>query len=221
MNKIPILIPIKGDSKRCPGKNRRLLPYTLRYLREQEELSNVVVISESKELLNYAETLGVRCFKEEWIEGQDELRSCYNFIEQTDFEAFYLLPVTQPFRSKTLIIDFYKYYHENKKMFDFITSYTEMVNREKFHIQIDGSLPYFKEKNINRKGVLCNNYTMIDGALYLIRTEFIRKVVLSENPNISFWNGQFGCVKNTAPFLDIDTKEDMSKFDFLEYYFKA
>jgi len=46
---------------------------------------------------------------------------------------------------------------------------------------------------------------MIDGAAYLIRKSFINRV----NNNEDFWNGNFKTVLNKAPFLDIDTLEDI------------
>ena len=60
---------------------------------------------------------------------------------------------------------------------------------------------------------------MVDGAFYLIKTEFIQKVALSDNSNATFWNGRFQCVKNNTPFMDIDTVEDMKKFEYLKFYF--
>ena len=50
MNNIPILIPVKGISRRCPGKNRKLLPYTADYLLRQNLIKNAVVISDDQEL---------------------------------------------------------------------------------------------------------------------------------------------------------------------------
>lgn len=41
MNNIPILIPVKGISRRCPGKNRKLLPYTADYLLRQNLIKNL------------------------------------------------------------------------------------------------------------------------------------------------------------------------------------
>ena len=60
---------------------------------------------------------------------------------------------------------------------------------------------------------------MIDGVLYLIKTSFLKTVINSENANETFWNGRFTCVENEAPFMDIDTRDDMNKFQFLKKYF--
>ena len=103
MNNIPILIPVKGISRRCPGKNRKLLPYTADYLLRQNLIKNAVVISDDQELGDFASRLGFKTNVEIRKEGQDELSSCRNFIKNSDYEAFILLPVTQPFREIDLI----------------------------------------------------------------------------------------------------------------------
>jgi pseudaminic acid cytidylyltransferase len=60
---------------------------------------------------------------------------------------------------------------------------------------------------------------MIDGALYLIKTSFLKTVIKSKDQNETFWNGKFTCIENEVPFMDIDTEYDMQKFDFLREYF--
>lgn len=80
MNNIPILIPIKGFSKRCPDKNKKLLPFTVKFLKEANCIDNAIVISDSTELLNLAKSYGLYTCLEVREEGQDELVSCYHFI---------------------------------------------------------------------------------------------------------------------------------------------
>lgn len=51
--------------------------------------------------------------------------------------------------------------------------------------------------------------------MYLIKRSFLEDVVSSKDTNAAFWGGRFSCVKNQAPFLDIDTLEDLEKFRFI------
>ena len=62
-----------------------------------------------------------------------------------------------------------------------------------------------------RKGCLCKEYEMIDGTAYLIRKSFIENVY----SNSDFWNGRFKTVVNHAPYIDIDTVDDMVKFKYV------
>lgn len=80
-NQYPILIPIKGQSIRCPNKNRELLPFTINYLKTIQKLNNAMVITDCKDLENYAISLGVEAYLEVREDNQDELLSCYNFLK--------------------------------------------------------------------------------------------------------------------------------------------
>lgn len=219
MNNIPILIPVKGISRRCPGKNRKLLPYTADYLLRQNLIKNAVVISDDQELGDFASRLGFKTNVEIRKEGQDELSSCRNFIKNSDYEAFILLPVTQPFREIDLIRKCCSLYAQVKNEIDFVTSFVEISDRKRFYLEFTESVPAFRNKDVKRKGALCETIPMIDGAIYLIKSAFICEVAMSTDPNKAFWTGRFRCIKNNVPFMDIDTPDDMAKFQFLKEYF--
>ncbi len=85
---------------------------------------------------------------------------------------------------------------------------------------------FLKEKNksvdidfllsgLTRKGQDCEQHYMIDGSLYLIKTSFLERVIQSENTNETFWNGKFQVIINDAPFIDIDTFQDMERFKYI------
>lgn len=219
MNDIPILIPVKGVSTRCPNKNSKLLPYTVKFLLDQNCIRNAVVISDDSQLISLAQEYDLATYFEVRENDQDELTSCYKYLQNTQHEAFILLPVTQPFRDKNLIRKCCLLYQKTINEVDFITSFTEIPNRERFYLNFQDNIPFFKNNHTHRKGEACATISMIDGAIYMIKVEFIRKVASSQNTNNTFWNGRFRCVKNNVPFMDIDTLYDMSKFDFLKKYF--
>lgn len=221
-NNIPILIPVKGISKRCPEKNRKLRPFTVQFLTAQNCRDNAIVISDSLNLLKLAKEYGLSTYLEVTEEEQDELMSCYNFIKNYKYEAFFLLPVTQPFRDINLIQKCYSLYQElDKNEFDFLTSFIEIPNRKRFYLNFRDNVPSFKNRHNIRKGESCSSIAMIDGAIYMIKADFIRKVALSHNTNNTFWNGRFRYVKNNAPFTDVDTVSDMNNIELLRYYYQA
>ena len=196
MNNIPILIPVKGISRRCPGKNRKLLPYTADYLLRQNLIKNAVVISDDQELGDFASRLGFKTNVEIRKEGQDELSSCRNLIRKCC-----------------------SLYAQVKNEIDFVTSFVEISDRKRFYLEFTESVPAFRNKDMKRKGALCETIPMIDGAIYLIKSAFICEVAMSTDPNKAFWTGRFRCIKNNVPFMDIDTPDDMAKFQFLKEYF--
>jgi pseudaminic acid cytidylyltransferase len=217
--KIPILIPVKQQSVRCPGKNYDLLPFTARFIYNAGLEEYAIVITDSRELSQFASKLGLKTYLEVRHQTQDELTSCKNYIEQNTIEYFFLCPVTQPLRDTGLFELFMTKFKHRDKAWDFMTTITKIQDRSIFHLKQQDNRFVFEEESRNRKGNLCNQKYMIDGALYLIKSDFLKTVLGSPDPNHSFWNGDFLCIENEAPFLDIDTKEDMSRFKFFEKYF--
>lgn len=219
MTNTPILIPIKEHSERCPNKNRYLLPYTAKYLKDQQRLSSAWVISESDALLDLACSLGLNVFKETRVDGQDEKLSCWKFLQEHVNNKIILCPVTQPFRSAGLIAEIETVYEADHNQLDFITAITKVPDRQQFYVDEREHIFTFKTFSKNRKGATCQEVNMIDGSLYLIKASFLEKVVKSPDPTSTFWNGNFNCVLNSAPFIDIDTEDDLLKFEFLKAYF--
>ncbi len=83
MNNTPTLIPMKGISRRCLEKNRKLLPFTVHFLTAQNCMNNAIAISDCPDLLESAEKFGLKTCLEVSEEGQDVLVSCHNFINNT------------------------------------------------------------------------------------------------------------------------------------------
>lgn len=216
-SKYPILIPIKGNSVRCPNKNKILLPYTIAYLQKINRLREAIVITDSSDLVEYAKSLGANTYFEIRVDDQDELLSCYNFLKKAEIKInyFFLMPVTHPFRTLNLC-SLFEEKQEKHLNFDFIVSLNVSTDRSNFFVDIgDDNNPHFLYDK-NRKGRDCQQYYMVDGALYLIKQSFLERIIQEANTNYHFWKGNFQYVINEAPFLDIDTVEDMKRFDFLK-----
>lgn len=216
MNNMPILIPVKKNSDRCSNKNEVLLPITINYLK-CEGYENIWIISDSQELLDIGIKYNCYTFLEHRLENQDELQSCWSFIKNLMIDFFVLCPVTSPFRTKGIIIELYEAITMQRTDFDFVTTYNTIPDRQQFVLnqKLENRVS-FKFKYNNRKGSLSGNpLSIIDGAVYIIRKEFLESISQNQDINHSFWNGRFYCVQNTTPFLDIDTPNDLQKFNFI------
>lgn len=218
---IPILIPVKGHSERCKGKNHKLLPFAARYIHAQGMAAATTVITDSMELVKLAGLLGLGSHFESREDWQDELQSCWNYVEEKEISLFFLSPVTQPFKAEGLFSEILSMCKQSASNWDFITTISVVHDRRLFYVKNAGQRYQFKEVGQHRKGNLCNTELMIDGVLYLIKSSFLKAVVESSDANRTFWKGNFTCVLNQAPFMDIDTQEDMRQFEFLYKYFSA
>lgn len=212
IDNLPVFIPVKKTSIRCPGKNQVLLPHTLTYL-QKEGFKNIWVISDSDELLSLGEQYKVNTFKECLNVAQDELQSCWNLLKNKGYKHFVLCPVTHPFRSKGLIEKMVKSLNKRFDQVDFLTTCNLYQDRSQFIVnEVEDQLFCFKNTYSNRKGMLTVRNIMVDGALYLIKKSYLRDVIKSSDTNKAFWAGRFSCVRNYAPFLDIDTMDDLDNF---------
>lgn len=207
-----VFITVKGESKRCPYKNNKLLPYVLKQL---GNYLHIIVITDSLELKRIAEKFNVEVFVEEKNVQTSEFHSIYNYLEKTqklqEVEEFLYLPSTQPLRSNELIMNVAFTDIEN---YDFATSYTIVPNRKIFLLNDDNSFMY---ESYERKGALCDDVKMVDGCAYKIKTSFLEKLLQSNNVNHMFWNeSKIKFIENKdAIFLDVDKPEDLKKFELL------
>ncbi len=132
-----------------------------------------------------------------------------NALSVVDSPVYIQLPLTQPLRNSKIITDVIEKIDSGD--YDFVTSFQDYVDRSIFFLNDD--LSTFRKESENRKGSMCNKYPMIDGAIYAIQKEFIKKINESNDPNATFWAGKFCAIPNDVLFfIDIDDKTDMIKF---------
>lgn len=202
-----ILIPAKSKSVRCPRKNFTLLPFVAEWIRnEGVDLNNVVVICDNEEMGKLARENGLKVFYEISPMSGDiiAVRDCAITLGLKDF---IWLPLTSPLRSHGLLA-------EMEQAFDninLVVTIQKIHNRSLFYVNEKG----FETESYERKGCMCDEKLMIDGAAYMCNTEWLKNV----EGNNGFWREPFKCVTNHAPFLDIDTEEDMLKFQNLKEFF--
>lgn len=210
---IPIFICIKEHSVRCPGKNFELLPYTLNYLQKNNYIQNTVVISDSDIFKSITNNYNIKnYFIEQRDTYWDELYSCYNYCNQIKYyDNYIILNVTQPLRELNLID---KCLDIDLKICDLVTSYTIIPERSIFYLDDNNQ---FVIKNSERKGCMCHEQKVADGAIYYTSYRFMTTVINSDNPNKTFWNSNIYFIENNVPFVDIDTPNDLNIF---KQYFK-
>lgn len=204
---IPILIPIKAISRRCQEKNYILLPYTLDWLKKLGYIKNVIIITDSKIFKHITDKYNIKEYYLENREWDSDLISIKKYLlKHSEIDEYIHLPVTQPLRDNKLIERVIQL--SNKTQYDVITSYNQIPNRFPFLLNEDCT--EFVYKGVERKGSLCAVSYCADGAIYLSTRTFITS--LKESINKSFWNSNIKFVENKAPFLDIDTEEDLHTF---------
>lgn len=214
---IPIFITIKGTSKRFPNKNRMLLPYAYDYLSGLNKINETVVISDSEDLLYFAQELGfINIFKENRETQKSELHSIYNYMQETNniYSWFIHYPITQPLKEKDLIN---KCIYNISNEIDLITSYVSFANRDVFKINIETG--EFKIPNVERRGCLSQEEYMVDGAIYCLPYRFLREVIKAPNSNYHFWNNsRKKLIENKFPLIDVDRQSDMTKLYNIKLY---
>jgi hypothetical protein len=193
-----------------------LLPYTAHYLHRLGLAQHACVITDSWGLYDLAQSLDLKAHFEIREPHQDEFVSCWNYVSVHNISSFFLCPVTQPFRCDSLIPKMLELFEKESTHLDFITTITDIPDRSIFYVEENNTNKWrFINESKNRKGVLCKTRKMLDGCLYLIRTSFLGAVLKSNDTNLTFWKGNFCCIENDAPFMDIDTENDINKFLFL------
>lgn len=214
---IKTFITVKGKSERCPRKNIKLLPYVLQQCRS---FMDITVITDHDGIAKMCKDYNVDCFMEDKSVQTSEFNSIYNYLLSTNqlytIKEFVHLPVTQPIRSNDTIL---KVMYSDLTDYDFATTYTMVPNRKIFLLNDDDTYMY---DSYERKGSLCKDTKMIDGAIYKIKTEFLTKIIYSESPNHMFWNeSKIKFIKNDGElFLDVDEPRDLKLFEIYKEIYK-
>ena len=209
----PILICIKTNSVRCPNKNYELLPDVLNWCERNNIINQISIISDSSKFKDITCNFDILDYHiENRDDSWDDLVSSYKYCTEKNYESFILLPVTQPLRDETLVR---RVLECDLGDCDLVTSYTIIANRNIFELSDD--LESFKIQNSIRKGSMCKEMKIADGAIYYTTTKFLDKCFKSGNMNYTFWNSNIEFVENRAPFIDIDTPFDLEKY---KKYFK-
>ena len=208
MNKniIPLIIPVKGKSVRCPHKNIILLPYVLGALPAML-LQDTYVVSDDSTIENIARHYGVQVFKENREDGDNDITAVKKVAMATGSEWVVFWPATTPFKSPSLYNTMINMTDNNT---DIIFSTRKVSDRSIYYTDNgDWLIP-----DVERKGSNCPERIMADGAAYVIRSNWLTQV----KDNYGFWNGgrKKFAFNDTPFFVDVDTPDDLHRFEILK-----
>ena len=206
---IPIIIPFKETSVRCQNKNFILFPYTIQWLdRQNVPRSSIYIVSKSNKVKNITQQYDVNFFEEAECKNPNNIIAAATVAKQLRAKAYIELPLTQPVKNANLIK--YVVGALQSSECDFVTTYQIVTDRSLFYL--DDNLQFLNESK-NRKGCMCKEMKMLDGAIYGIKLSFAEKIIDAKDINAAFWAGNFKAIKNDVDFfIDIDTTNDMQKF---------
>lgn len=215
-----VIIPARANSKRLPGKNMKLLgqkpliDYTIDYAIDHFDKDSIWVNSDSKEIIKYSESKGVRVLErphdlaDDFSPTVDVLKFHINYFKCHNIacDAIILLQPTNPFRDEILlkqgIANFEKFRRNSLATFS--------ISEKKLGIIKNG---FFKPSNYTvgqRSQDIEKNY-FENGLLYITKVKSILKgKVITDDV--------FPLVCNTLEStIDIDYLED---FKFAETILK-
>lgn len=218
-----LFIPFKENSQRFYNKNFKLFQYTYEYLLNINfNMSKVYVITDSSMVEEFVKKYGIKTINEENsidINNRNEVIACYNAAKSLDIENFIWLPLTQPLRNKNLINLIEEEFNKKENDFDFVTSFEYISDRSLFYLnQYEDKFLYEKNIKLTRQGRSCQEVRMLDGAIYGVKTNFLKELVKDEQHVLTnFWQGKFKTILNDVPFfVDIDTQDDFESFKNLK-----
>lgn len=211
-----IIIPARGGSKGVPGKNIKLLngkpliQYTIEAALEVTDKENIIVSTDSHDIKNVVENLGIRINSLRPKELASDTSSTYdvllhelNILEKIGryYDRLVLLQPTSPFRTGKHILEAWRLYNDD---LDMIVSVKETKANPYFVLREEDENGFLKPSKIShatrRQDV--PKVWELNGAIYIINTKSLK-----EMPIVNFGKVK-KYVMDELSSLDIDTALD-------------
>ena len=141
--KVVCLIPVRGGSKRFPGKNKLLLPEAIRKAKKCLFIDEVWVSTEDAELSDIAKREGAKVLKRPEILASDEATTedvMMHFSYNVDYDDIFLFECTHPLTTKEEVTSFVKEYLLSTRVFKY--SYISVKRKKEFVWKEEGSYIY-------------------------------------------------------------------------------
>ena len=217
VSRIPIFITARGNDKDTFKKNKEALKFSYLFIKEQNLFGQTYIISDNKEMLDYAIELGFKytihypCGSQKDVKYLEYLAT-YRYAVEMDYKPDWIiiLNINQLFKDNSLLIDCITNIDDN---YNVVASYTEISNRS--HFFIDESL---LNTNKEKSHLLSSEYQrvkMVDAAIYAIKTTFAFECMEYNDPSEHFWNTNIKYFKNKSLFTDIYELEDINKYYYV------
>ncbi|WP_216773282.1 cytidylyltransferase domain-containing protein [Metabacillus halosaccharovorans] len=220
-----VIIPARGGSKRLPRKNilplinKPLIEYTINAAKNSKVVNRLMVSTDDEEIAKYATSAGaeVPALRPSHLAKDDStsvdvcLHTLAEYQKNEGYEPdiIVLLQPTSPLRTEKHIDEALEILETNNADSVISVCPVEYSPNTLINIKQDGSItPYFSKsiiKKLQEEKFVCR----LNGAIYAVKTEFLKK-------NKSFYS------KNTFPYvmsptssIDIDTELDFQFASFL------
>lgn len=211
---IPIFIAARGNNEVKFIKNKEALKYSYVFISEMGLLNQTYIISDNKDMIDYAIKLGFiktihyPCNTDKEVRYIEYLAT-YNYGKLNNYwpDWIIVLSIDALFLNKTILLDVIRNI-DNK--YDVIASYNEITDKSKFFLM--------DNYKINVQHIMTNEkerHYMIDAHIYAIKSIFARECMQYEDPAEHFWAGKFKFVKNNTLFTDIYDINDIYKYSYV------
>lgn len=210
---IPIFITARGNDKNTFAKNKEALKFSYLFIRDQNLFDQTYIISDNKDMLNYALKIGFKHIIHYPCGSKKDLKyleyfATYRFAVDNDYRPDWiiLLNINQLFKDNSLLINCINNIDDK---YNVVASYTEISNRSHFFINDD------MELNKTNEHLLSSEYhrvRMIDAAIYAVKTTFAFECMEYDDPSEHFWSTKIKYFKNKSLFTDIYEIADINKY---------
>lgn len=214
ISNIPIFITVRGNNEENIIKHKESLKFAYIFIEEQDLFNQTYIISDNKELLDFAKELGFSNLIHYPCGSQKDYKyleylATYRYGVEHNYHPDWIiiLNVNQLFRSKDLIAETIRNIDDK---FDVIASYTEISNRS--HFFVDEALTHVDARNSRLLSSEYDRVKMADAAIYAIKSDFAFSCMEYDDPSLHFWNGKIKYFKNNSVYTDIYTVEDIYKY---------
>jgi CMP-N,N'-diacetyllegionaminic acid synthase len=227
--KILAIIPVRGGSKGIPGKNikllngKPLLVYTSEIALQSKHLTEVIVSTEDKQIIETAKSLGIKVpFVRPMELAQDNTPTIDVIIhalkwyqnQNVFFDAVCLLQVTSPFRTVDFLDKAIEKFIETDS--DSLVSVQRVPHEYNphwtFEVNFDGNLKIAtgETKIISRRQELPTAYHR-DGSIYITKKDVLLKDHSLYGKSITFIESDAEFYVNIDTIQDWEKAEDMIK----------
>jgi len=216
------IIPARGGSKRLPNKNildlagKPLIAYTIEAAKKSKYIDDIIVSSDSDEILKIAKEYNIKTIKRPDYLASDTAKTIdviKHVIESMtgEYDYIVLLQPTSPLRNEKHIDEAIELL--NVKEADAIVSVCEMDHSPLWSNTLPASLSmesFLRDEIKNKRSQDLEKYYRINGAIYICKTdELLKQNTLFLDKNI------FAYVMNRKSSIDIDDEIDFKLVEVL------
>ncbi len=218
MNKTIAIIPARGNSKRLPGKNIKLLnglpliAYSIKYALDNTDIiCDVYVSTDCEDIKKIALQYGAKVIDRP-LELSGDLEPTVSALKHAlevldkDIDTVVLLQATNPLRPDALLKEAFKTFNETNSE----SLFTVSRDHKKLGRIVDNTYKPYNYK-IGQRSQDLEPLFYENGLLYITKASLIKKDIIFNEVSFPL------VVNHKFATIDIDTQED---FDYADYILK-